>query len=485
MNARIIGLVVALVMVAGAAWGQHPEIPLDLKWRLSLDARITATSKPWSESGSSRLAVGAPNKVIIVGEGEIIWESEPQYRDIVAVEHMETESEPMLVIAQQYSGLGCLTRFTGQNYEPGARAVFCRDNFDGWSQTILGIVNLSPVCINPSSENADQIHVGYWVNSSRSNNMDSYSEWTYGTVPYRYVDHAMPSEQVFVGLPQTIKRSADGFIQSAVGKYLTGGSSTHMDESSSWQASYLVSYGSNLEVVCTLTDNNGVARGAMCMRNGYDEVAVVEQQDRQNRITVYRLPQLEKATEFAVPAGDIISIADAGWESQGVPCLLVFYTDRRVLATDFEGGGVGERMYQLPQFSTKMYWGQYDSDPDGELLIVSDSSLALFDLAPLNSPIAQNPIPFTLHLSPPFPNPFNSMTRIEFSLGPINRGATKLEIFDPLGRRVAELIPPGTVGLPAGKYSVVWDAAGVPAGEYIIRLKAEEEVEAKSVQVVK
>ncbi len=89
--------------------------------------------------------------------------------------------------------------------------------------------------------------------------------------------------------------------------------------------------------------------------------------------------------------------------------------------------------------------------------------------------------PHTLLLSPPFPNPFNSSTTIAFGL---DRSApTRLAIFDPLGHRIAEVLPGRLMG--AGKYSVMWNASGVPAGEYVVRLEAGGRVDAKKVVVVK
>jgi hypothetical protein len=94
--------------------------------------------------------------------------------------------------------------------------------------------------------------------------------------------------------------------------------------------------------------------------------------------------------------------------------------------------------------------------------------------------------PNSIILSPPYPNPFNSTTLIGFDLSAKSASsAVNLAIFDPLGRRIADLIPPGTAGLPAGSHSVIWNAAGVPAGHYLIRLEAGGLSEVAGVQVVK
>ncbi len=120
--------------------------------------------------------------------------------------------------------------------------------------------------------------------------------------------------------------------------------------------------------------------------------------------------------------------------------------------------------------------------------------------------------PLTFNLYPAYPNPFNSMVTIPFGLD--KSAPTRLAIFDPLGRRVAELIPSaGLVNGPyaggknggfvngpyagvkdggfvngpdgAGMYSVVWNANGMPAGAYIVRLETGNEQLSQRLSLVK
>jgi hypothetical protein len=69
-----------------------------------------------------------------------------------------------------------------------------------------------------------------------------------------------------------------------------------------------------------------------------------------------------------------------------------------------------------------------------------------------------------------FPNPFNPMTTISYSLP--NAGFTTLDIFDVRGHHIRSLV---ATGLPAGFHSVDWDGLdednrAVPSGVYIYRL---------------
>ncbi|MFH0765425.1 MAG: T9SS type A sorting domain-containing protein, partial [Calditrichota bacterium] len=73
---------------------------------------------------------------------------------------------------------------------------------------------------------------------------------------------------------------------------------------------------------------------------------------------------------------------------------------------------------------------------------------------------------FTLHSA--FPNPFNQESRIRFSLD--HPGEITLNVIDASGREAARL----TQGnFTAGSHEIVWNASGLPAGIYILRLNSE------------
>jgi len=73
----------------------------------------------------------------------------------------------------------------------------------------------------------------------------------------------------------------------------------------------------------------------------------------------------------------------------------------------------------------------------------------------------------TLHQN--YPNPFNPVTSIEFSVS--SREFVTLEVFDVLGKRVAELV---NNWVEPGHYSVRFDASGIPSGTYVYVLNAGE-----------
>lgn len=75
--------------------------------------------------------------------------------------------------------------------------------------------------------------------------------------------------------------------------------------------------------------------------------------------------------------------------------------------------------------------------------------------------------PSSFHLYPAYPNPFNPVTKIEFTLP--KSGVVKLEVFDIIGRKIRELV---NGELDAGLHSVEFNGANLSSGVYYYRLTA-------------
>jgi len=120
--------------------------------------------------------------------------------------------------------------------------------------------------------------------------------------------------------------------------------------------------------------------------------------------------------------------------------------------------------------------GNYSYIADGTSFLILDCSVALS--APPASVFIPHPSSFILST---FPNPFNSSTSIRFNLA--TPGLVHLEVYDPLGRRVRELIPGNN--LSAGEHSVLLNCAELSSGVYALRLGKGDMTTAKMVNLVK
>lgn len=122
--------------------------------------------------------------------------------------------------------------------------------------------------------------------------------------------------------------------------------------------------------------------------------------------------------------------------------------------------------FHIPQGEHRLKW-QYEKDDiisdRLDAAWIDDIFIPVFATVMLTEPS----IPRDYVLEQNFPNPFNPTTTIQFSIP--ESEFVQLKIFDVLGREVATLV---NEEMPAGRYSVGWNAAGYPSGTYFYRLSA-------------
>ena len=89
-------------------------------------------------------------------------------------------------------------------------------------------------------------------------------------------------------------------------------------------------------------------------------------------------------------------------------------------------------------------------------------------------------IPETYTLETPYPNPFNPVTTLSFTLPEM--GAVNLSIHDLQGREVASLV---SGMMDAGYHSVNWDASNHGSGMYFVKMISGENVQTRKLMLVK
>jgi hypothetical protein len=75
--------------------------------------------------------------------------------------------------------------------------------------------------------------------------------------------------------------------------------------------------------------------------------------------------------------------------------------------------------------------------------------------------------PLAWSLQPPYPNPFNPATVLEFTVPTTSDGT--IAAYDLLGRRVGTVdVGPWSIG----SHRIIWNAGSLPSGAYFLRLEA-------------
>ena len=92
-----------------------------------------------------------------------------------------------------------------------------------------------------------------------------------------------------------------------------------------------------------------------------------------------------------------------------------------------------------------------------------------------------NVFPNSFSIDRIFPNPFNPLTKVSFSI-PIYQEEVKLRVFDILGVLQAELV---NDAYESGKYTVSWNASNESSGIYFVELKTEQFRKIKKITLLK
>ncbi|MGA1495897.1 MAG: T9SS type A sorting domain-containing protein, partial [Rhodothermales bacterium] len=90
-------------------------------------------------------------------------------------------------------------------------------------------------------------------------------------------------------------------------------------------------------------------------------------------------------------------------------------------------------------------------------------------------------LPQVFALLPAYPNPFNPSTRIAYTVPAT--GAVSIWVTDLSGRIVRRLIQGRVVS--AGRHDVLFDAAGLPSGRYVIAIQWGTDVRTQIVSLLK
>lgn len=114
------------------------------------------------------------------------------------------------------------------------------------------------------------------------------------------------------------------------------------------------------------------------------------------------------------------------------------------------------------------------NDPDHSKLIIPVTISVLTGVKEDNT----LPVEFALYQN--YPNPFNPATTIAFDL-PVESKVV-INVFNVIGQRVTTLVDEVQ---PAGRYKILWNAAGYSTGTYFLRIQAGDFIDTKKLMLVK
>ncbi len=156
----------------------------------------------------------------------------------------------------------------------------------------------------------------------------------------------------------------------------------------------------------------------------------------------------------------------ADMTAEGRPYLLCAGADGSIRLFDLENFVLNEQEYRWQPGSDRLLGGDFDGDGRMELIGLHDGVLTCARIQTLDSPgMREIPILLKLHLSPAFPNPFNSKTTITYTLP--TQTPVILQIYNTRGQLVDVLVDRV---MAAGQHNVLLNGADLSNGVYFVNL---------------
>lgn len=115
---------------------------------------------------------------------------------------------------------------------------------------------------------------------------------------------------------------------------------------------------------------------------------------------------------------------------------------------------------------------------NGHITPLPEAELSSEVSVSIDPPVTERPTKTELQAN--YPNPFNPLTSIPFTLS--EPGAAQIEIFDAIGRKVAGVRYDTR---PAGSYTYLFDASALSSGVYLYRLSANGVVQTRKMLLLK
>jgi len=175
------------------------------------------------------------------------------------------------------------------------------------------------------------------------------------------------------------------------------------------------------------------------------------------------------ATDDYYIGADLLSLGSYSAASQSTSKVKLS-TPRAAFVADTGNNGM---IYIFGGLSPDYKQGQLPV-PSVEIVPLSDTPVTVVQSK-------ENVNPQDFELSQNYPNPFNPSTTIEFQV-PQPGSLVRLEVFSPLGQKVATLVDKFMEG---GRHSAIFAGANLPSGAYIYRLQTESGIIYRKMVLIK
>ncbi len=502
-------ILLVLLLVFGASTLVLANFPAEEVWSVEFDSPISCYGTSWQEDNQTFFLLGMQNIVVIVSEGEIVWESQEFDGSITAVNrfYFDEDAGHQIVLAVNEVEIdlgpyrlthGFIYYLFGDNYEEIERIpAFVSEEQNGGpdQHTDLNDVR-SIVTFDNFLPNRDRAIIT--INRSY---YDSYSDGPNGgsggsslsgsTYLIDYNNVILANHRIGVPMVSTIYQFQNENEALVIG--YRSESSYYNPISGGYSSSCGIrvipddfSEGTNRVLYSINRERRTSVTGLNILSDQSDELkicAVYSDTSRNRRWYLGKFSFDDLATE------DIIELENGNYALFGYPMddggritenlLCIGTRDAMIIDLD-DFWRIDVMDHNIPAHNM-LDIGNYDNDEEFELICLGENSLILYNLGALSVPTNSHSYsPTTYTIQSAYPNPFNSKTMIEYSLP--RAGRYSLVVYDVNGAEITRLADEWK---SAGQYRLAWDALGEASGTYFIKLGVDGQRDTQAIQLVK
>ncbi len=473
---------------------------------MEFDTTATLLGSAWQdEEGGMFFLVGTVNSVVLISEGEIIWENQIYEPTALKMIDFGIGDGPEIIITQCSLVNGIVNVLSGENFEEHSRTEILETEFIRqmwpWHTIYHGEITSIECFEDAFPDESKQFLIGNVDFEEENGYIDNHWHNRTGRILVTSADNDQPGTCFRGGAiitTEIIDANGDDLQDLIIGHHeyhrfyemrLYG---DDIDEGSSTIMISVLNQRFNRIGNATLIDyewNNSNDRRNLGTLGNLSRIKAVttDQNLAQLYVTLqdssgYRLIRMNLPNLAITGFRQMPQSVVKGLEAYSNDFLIAILADGSLIQIDLESFDIVNIFNDFASNPVNAEIGNFDDDEDLEMVVLTSEAFIMYDLGQLAAPSTSEPpwIPERCEIVIAYPNPFNSLTRVEYSV--FQPGMVALTLHDLTGREIIRLADGWR---SAGNYNLILDACDLTSGIYLLRLDADGQRSAKKIQLLK
>ena len=497
---------VAVIVLASSV---QADFPAEINWSKQLESNAALLGPYWqNDDGQTSFLLGS-DRILIISENDITWESNWLRAELTALNYVDFGvNDGNEILAATVSDSGKIHIFTGERFNEH-RTYSLYFSWEGGYQPYEYIqhddrhINSIDIFTDLLPDSSRTVYIGNIMGYYEEDNYGNQHSWSSGTAGgFRSISLCniipMIGPEGFGAIIDTdiMDANNDGELEMICGSYRRGSSFGDRGDSGFSDANITI-FNNELNTIISRRlvrysyRNRGdsdkhvylYAMEAFTISDSMSYLAVSYKDTTENFLALLSLPELETVELLRLRDRPFVDIHVYNKQDDETDVFLICFDNTGKLYTVCLDGF--QRVDYRNNFAAGFVSsevGNFDDDEDLEMAVLTERWFTMYDLGRLSAPSGSSPpwVPERYAITAAYPNPFNSSTRIIYSIA--DPGNITMLVYDLTGREIVKLVN-GWRNI--GEYDIVLNGDNLTSGVYLISLDANGQRFSKRVQLVR